>query len=188
MISVNHISNPRNMDSVGMIMDDLIVEIINNEICVHGPSVMKGYYNDSEATDNAFVEKDNKLFYKTGDEGYVKDGFVFYQGRISENYKLSNGKFVNVNEVENIIKKYVSDTFMVYGSNKNYNIIIVESNSNITNNTLNKINHDLDGYLHIKKILRLKEGDLQKHLTPKMSLKRREVERTFEKEIEKMYL
>ena len=29
MISVNHISNPRNMESVGMIMDDLIVEIIN---------------------------------------------------------------------------------------------------------------------------------------------------------------
>ena len=77
---------------------------------------------------------------------------------------------------------------MIYGSNKNYNIIIVEGNSNITNDTLNNINHDLDGYLHIKKILRLKEGDLQNHLTPKMSLKRREVERTFEKEIEKMYL
>ena len=188
MISVNHISNPRNIESVGMIMDDLIVEIINNEICVHGPSVMKGYYNNIEATNNAFVEKDNKLFYKTGDEGYVKDGFIFYQGRISENYKLSNGKFVNVNEVENIIKKYVSDTFMIYGSNKNYNIIIVEGNSTITNNTLNNINHDLDGYLHVKKILRLKEGDLQKHLTPKMSLKRKDVESMFEKEIEKMYL
>ena len=56
------------------------------------------------------------------------------------------------------------------------------------NNTLNNINHDLDGYLHVKKILRLKDGDLQKHLTPKMSLKRKDVESMFEKKIEKIYL
>lgn len=187
MVSVNHMKEPRHIDSVGKIMDDMIVKIIDNEICVHGPSVMKGYYNDPKATNNVFVEKDNKLFYRTGDEGYVEDGFVFYKGRISENYKLSNGKFVNVNEVENIIKQTLSETFMIYGSNKDHNILIVENNSKVNSSMIDKINANLDSYLRIKDILRLKEGSLQKHLTPKMSLKRKDVEREFKEDINTIF-
>ena len=148
---------------------------------------MKGYYNDPKATNNVFVEKDNKLFYRTGDEGYVEDGFVFYKGRISENYKLSNGKFVNVNEVENIIKQTLSETFMIYGSNKDHNILIVENNSKVNSSMIDKINANLDSYLRIKNILRLKEGSLQKHLTPKMSLKRKDVEREFKEDINTIF-
>ena len=187
MVSVNHMYNPRNTDSVGQILDNVVVEIINNEICVSGPSVMKGYWNNIKATDEVIIPYKDRYFYKTGDEGEIKEGFLYYKGRISENYKLSNGKFVNVDEVENIIKQYISQSFIVYGNSKDYNIIICEEKCKITEKLLKKINSSLDSYLRIKKILYLNNGTFQEFMTPKMSIKRKEIEKTYEKDIENMY-
>ena len=186
MVSVNHIYEPRNTDSVGKILDDLVVKVIDDEICVAGPSIMKGYYNDDNATKRAFIEKDGYSFYRTGDEGYVENGFLFYQGRISENYKLNNGKFVNVGDVENIVKQHFNEPCMVYGNSKYYNILITEKHVN--NETMQRINNDLDSYLHIKKVLVLEKGTFQKHLTPKMSLKRKDVEAQYYEKIKEIYL
>ena len=163
-----------------------MVKIIDDEICVAGPSVMKGYYRNEEATTNAFIRKENTLFYKTGDQGYVEDGFLFYSGRISENYKLSNGKFVNVGTVENVVKKYSNEPVMLYGSNKDYNILIVEEKSKI-DTFISCINAELDSYLRIKKVLRVPDDTFHKHLTPKMSLKRKEVEENYKKDIDEIY-
>ena len=186
MISVNHIIEPRNEDSVGKILDDLVVKIISNEICIAGPSVMKGYYNNNVATSKVFFKKDDMLFYRTGDEGYVKNGFLFYKGRMSENYKLSNGKFVNVGDVENTVKHFFNEPCMVYGNNQNYNILITEKI--VSSETLQRINESLDSYLQIKKVLVLEEGSFQKHLTPKMSLKRKEMETQYHEKIKEFYL
>lgn len=185
MISVNHTKSPRNIDSVGKILDDLVVKIIDQEICVAGPSIMKGYYNNEKATNRAFIEKDGQQFYRTGDEGYVEDGFLFYKGRMSENFKLSNGKFVNVGDVENVVKKFYNEPCMVYGNSKDYNILITEKY--VDNEVLQKINKQLDSYLQIKKVLVLEEGSFQKHLTPKMSLKRKEVESKYYEKIKQLY-
>ena len=188
MVSVNHIEHPRNINSIGKIMDNVIVKIIDDEICVSGPNVMTGYWNNPEATKNALIKLDNKIFYKTGDKGEIDcDGFLYYKGRINENYKLSNGKFVNVNDIENCIKKFTTYNFIVYGNNKDYNIIITEEESNLDKIDISEINKDLDTYLHIKKILKLPNGSFQEFLTPKMSIKRRALEKAYEKEIEKMY-
>lgn len=187
MVSVNHINSPRDVNSIGKVMDNLIIKIVNNEICVSGPSIMKGYWNNKEATDEVFFTENNNIFYKTGDEGYLKDGFLYYTGRIKENYKLLNGKFVNVNENENIIKKYTSTPFMIYGDNKDYNIMLIEKSSNINESLLKKINNELDSYLKIKKIMYIKEGTFQKFMTPKMSLKRKEIEKHLKNEINKVY-
>ena len=187
MVSVNHINSPRDVKSIGKVMDNLIIKIVNNEICVSGPSIMKGYWNNKEATDEVFFTENNNIFYKTGDEGYLKDGFLYYTGRIKENYKLLNGKFVNVNENENIIKKYTSTPFMIYGDNKDYNIMLIEKSSNINESLLKKINNELDSYLKIKKIMYIKEGTFQKFMTPKMSLKRKEIEKHLKNEINKVY-
>lgn len=186
MISVNHTVSPRNIDSVGKILDDLVVKIIDQEICVAGPSIMKGYYNNEKATNRAFIEKDGQQFYRTGDEGYVEDGFLFYKGRMSENFKLSNGKFVNVGDVENVVKQFYNESCMIYGNNKDYNILITEKDVN--NEVLQKINKQLDSYLQIKKVLILEEGSFQKHLTPKMSLKRKEIESKYYEKIKDAYL
>lgn len=177
MVSANHLNFPnRNEKSIGKIMDNLDVRIneINSEILVSGPSVMKGYWKNERATLGAIKMIGNKPFYKTGDSGYIKDNFLFYKGRISENYKLSNGKFVNLNHVENIIKKYVKNQFIVFGDNKPYNIIICEKSSKqeiICN--LDLINKELEKYLKIQKIMDINDDTFSKYFTPKLSLKRK---------------
>uniref|UniRef100_A0A6C0AVR6 AMP-dependent synthetase/ligase domain-containing protein n=1 Tax=viral metagenome TaxID=1070528 RepID=A0A6C0AVR6_9ZZZZ len=169
MISVNHYSHPRNIYSIGKILDNIEVHIENGEILVSGPNIMKGYWNNLEKTNEVLINRNNKLWYKTGDSGYLRKGFLYYNGRIGDNYKLSNGKFVNVNEIESKIKRYIPTNFIVYGEGMDSSILIVEKPFN--NSTLNIINKKLDKHLHISDVIHV--DDFSKYLTPKMSIKRK---------------
>ena len=53
------------------------------EICIHGPTIMMGYYNNPAETDHVIREHSDGLkWVHTGDLGYVdEDGFVFLSGR-----------------------------------------------------------------------------------------------------------
>ena len=170
IISLNHSEKPRNIDSIGKILDNVEVKIIDDEICVNGPNLMSGYWNNLDETKKVLFEYNNKTWYKTGDSGYIKDDFLFYTGRISENYKLSNGKFVNVSELESKIKKYISGNFIVYGDNYDYNILITDSDKKPE---LNIINSNIENYLQIKTIILINKNVMEKFLTPKMSIKRK---------------
>lgn len=54
------------------------------EICMTGPSMMKGYFNNPEET--AYVMRlhdDGKVWIHSGDIGYIdEDGFIFIKGRV----------------------------------------------------------------------------------------------------------
>jgi fatty-acyl-CoA synthase len=53
------------------------------EIVVHGPQVMQGYWNQPQATAEAFVEIDGKRFLRTGDLAYVdEEGYFFFVDRL----------------------------------------------------------------------------------------------------------
>jgi fatty-acyl-CoA synthase len=53
------------------------------EIIVHGPQVMQGYWNQPQATAEAFVEIDGKRFLRTGDLAYVdEEGYYFFVDRL----------------------------------------------------------------------------------------------------------
>jgi fatty-acyl-CoA synthase len=53
------------------------------EIVVHGPQVMLGYWNQPQATAEAFVEIDGKRFLRTGDLAYVdEEGYFFFVDRL----------------------------------------------------------------------------------------------------------
>lgn len=67
------------------------------EIAISGPMVMKGYYKNPAATEQAL--RDNCFF--SGDLGYIdRDGYLFITGRIKEVIVLGSGKNIYPEEVE----------------------------------------------------------------------------------------
>lgn len=73
------------------------------EICVKGPNVMLGYYNNPEATAEVF-DKDG--FFHTGDYGKLDDeGWIYITGRKKNIIILSNGKNVYPEEIEADLQK-----------------------------------------------------------------------------------
>ncbi len=73
------------------------------EICVKGPNVMLGYYNNPEATAEVF-DKDG--FFHTGDYGRLDDeGWIYITGRKKNLIILSNGKNVYPEEIEADLQK-----------------------------------------------------------------------------------
>ncbi|MDB4974699.1 MAG: Long-chain-fatty-acid--CoA ligase [Myxococcaceae bacterium] len=96
----------------------------DGEIVVYGPNVTRSYHNLPEDTAQALT-RDGGL--RTGDLGYIdKDGFLYVTGRIKEQYKLENGRYVVPTplEVELRSSKYIRSA-MVYGDGRPYNIALV---------------------------------------------------------------
>lgn len=97
------------------------------EIIVYGHNVMQGYYGLDEENAKVFVEKDGKRGFRTGDMGYIdSDGFLFITGRIKEQYKLLNGKYVVPTPLEEKLKlsPYIANV-MIHGANQNFNAAVI---------------------------------------------------------------
>jgi long-subunit acyl-CoA synthetase (AMP-forming) len=175
VVAVNHNIKPRDINSVGKILDNVEVKIHNDEILVSGPTVMAGYWGNLAATNKALVQMDNKIWYKTGDSGYVcEDNFLYYTGRMSDNYKLSNGKFVDVHVVETEVRKYVPEgNFIVWGNGLDFNVLITDVH--VSKNTLHNINEGLDTFMKIKKIITTDTQQFESAMTQKLSIKRQQL-------------
>ena len=181
MISVNHFQSPRNTASIGKPLDDVLVEIVDGEIQVAGPNVMLGYWNQKEETNKVLEQRNGHIWYKTGDQGTLKDGYLYYEGRMNENYKLSNGKFVHVQDVETVVKSFVSGNIVVFGENQSHNELI--STEPVSNDTLEKINAALDSHVRIQRVYTIPAETWAPFLTPKMSIKRKPLIEYVEKHI-----
>ncbi len=73
------------------------------EICVKGPNVMMGYYEEPEAT-AAVIDSDG--FFHTGDYGKLDDeGWLYITGRKKNLIIFSNGKNVYPEEIETEISR-----------------------------------------------------------------------------------
>jgi long-chain acyl-CoA synthetase len=96
----------------------------DGEIIVYGPMVMKGYWNKPE--DTAAVMTPDGGF-RTGDRGRLdEDGFLLITGRIKEQFKLLNGKYVFPASIEEDIKLIpLVANAMIYGEGKDYNVCLV---------------------------------------------------------------
>jgi fatty-acyl-CoA synthase len=69
------------------------------EICVRGPGVFAGYYNDPEAT----AQATRFGWFHTGDLGHMNEqGFVYITGRASDMY-ISGGSNVYPREIEEVL-------------------------------------------------------------------------------------
>ncbi len=99
-------SNP---DSMGMIYPEQQYKVVDGELRIKGDNLMNGYWDDEEATSDAF---DEDGWLKTGDLVKVDDnGYIYIVGRIKNLIILPNGENISPEELEEIFYKseYVKD-------------------------------------------------------------------------------
>jgi len=170
--------------SVGTPLDCCEIKVINadeegvGEICVKGTNVMVGYYNDPEATAEAF---DGEWF-KTGDFGRIdEDGFLFMIGRKKNLICLSNGKNVSPEELEDKLSRidYVKEVLVYEEKGK----IVAEFflNEEDYPNAKSRINGDVNEFNRnmplFKNIGKVKVRDVEFPKTTTMKIARKEFQK-----------
>jgi len=129
VITINRTEKGRvKLGSVGLPVEGVEVKIADDgEILCKGPNVMLGYYNDPGLTESVF---DGEGWFHTGDIGHIdKDGFLMVTDRKKEIFKLSNGKFIAPQIIENVFKEsQIIDQIMVIGEHEKFASALISPN------------------------------------------------------------
>lgn len=218
----------RTVGSVGRPLGGVSVYIIDKqgnpvgpgqegEICCVGPNVMKGYYNNQKATDEVIsIAPDGKSrMFHTGDMGKMDtEGWVCVTGRIKEQYKLENGKYVVPAPIESAIgmSRFISQV-VVCGANRPHNVALLVPEWPVVRKELgiedDITDDELANEMAVKELIdneiidsctKLKKFEIPKEwafvapftaannmLTPKMSVRRHKVMDAYEELISWMY-
>ncbi|MBK9390868.1 MAG: long-chain fatty acid--CoA ligase [Bacteroidetes bacterium] len=116
------------LGSVGYVIEGVEVKIADDgEILCKGPDVMLGYHNDPELTASVF---DSDGWFHTGDIGYLEEGkFLMVTDRKKEIFKLSNGKYIAPQLIENIFRESnIIDQIMVVGEHEKFASALISPN------------------------------------------------------------
>ena len=78
------------------------------EVCITGPTMMKGYYNNKEETDHVMRKHaDGQIWVHSGDIGSIdEDGFVYIQGRVKRMITRFDGHKVFPITIESFIGEH----------------------------------------------------------------------------------
>jgi long-chain acyl-CoA synthetase len=206
------------VDQVEVVIDNSLVEpdAKDGEIIVYGPIVMQGYHNKPEATKAVMTDDGG---FRTGDRGRMdEEGYLYITGRIKEQFKLENGKYVFPAEIEEDLKllPFVENA-MIFGEGKPHILCLIYPNTDYVQELMkeNGIKGDIKhinenpeierllsdqinsalrgkfgGYEIPKKFIYLEEDFTLENgmLTQTMKLKRRVVVDRYKGEIEDKYL
>lgn len=200
--------------TVGQPIRGLECKLENNEICIKGQNVFKGYFKAD--TDTKAVMRDGWLH--TGDTGTIdEDGYLTIDGRIKHIIITSGGKNISPEYLENIINfsKYIMDTVVIGDRRKYLTALIVLDEENIVKyaqdnripfttyasltqhpnifklieKEVEKANKKVSHVETIKKfrILDKKLRDEDEELTPTLKVKRTRIIERYKDLIESMY-
>lgn len=108
-----------NSDSIGITVPDIEAKVVeigtqnevpngeDGELCICGPTVMKGYYNNEAETAKALqIHSDGKIWLHTGDMVSKDDnGYFYFKQRISR-MAISAGYNIYVTQMEKVIAEF----------------------------------------------------------------------------------
>lgn len=204
------------LGTVGPVLKDVQVLIADDgEILIKGPNVMMGYYKNPQQTAEV-IDPDG--WFHTGDIGVLIDNtYLKITDRKKEIFKLSSGKYVAPQPIENKLKesKLIAQA-MVVGENQKYAAALIvphfdnlkrwaashgikEQNiSELIKNpkviaeyqkVIQHVNHRIGKTEHIGKMgLIDKEWTPQSgELSPTLKLKRKLINETYKAEIERLF-
>jgi len=185
------------------------------EILIKGPNVMQGYHNLPEKTEE--VMREDGAF-RSGDLGRIDDdGFLYITGRIKEQYKLENGKYVVPAPLEEQLKLsgYINQA-LVFGDNKLHNVALFVPDVDALTAWASSegLSGELTDWLATEEVRSLYQGELDRYqqdvfkgfekiknfrfieeefstdndmLTPTMKLKRRNVIKAYQSLLDGLY-
>ena len=189
VIAVNT-KKDRRIGTVGKKLDNIEAKIVDEELWVRGPIVMKGYYNKPEKTAEVITEDG---WFKTGDLASIDDeGYITIRGRRNSMIVLSNGKNIDPEKLENKVieksKKLIKE-LGVFGHNDKLVAIIVpdllecrkQGITNIKayiknivedyNLTVHNYEKILDYKLYEEELPKTRVGKLRRFMLPELYLK-----------------
>lgn len=185
------------------------------EILAKGPNIMKGYWNDPQATKTA-IDEDGWLY--TGDIGmWTEKGHIKITDRKKNLFISSGGKNIAPQPIESLLQqsKYIEHV-VLFGDSREYNTALISPNFEQLRDLAEEFEIEFDNedeliankkiVHHIKHEIDYYQKDLAKYervrrfqllskpfsvdsgeLSPKMSIKRHVVERKYSDLIENMY-
>ncbi len=156
VIAVNRLApSPQVMiGTVGPIIEGVDVKIADDgEILVKGPNVMQGYYKEPKLTSEV-IDKDG--WFHTGDVGMIVNNvFLKITDRKKEIFKLSSGKYIAPQPIENMLKESeFIEQAIVIGENEKFASAIIQPNF-----------YYLHSWCAFRKIHFIDNSDLIKHPT-----------------------
>ncbi len=207
--------------TVGIPIPSVQVKIVDQnengegEICVKGPNVMLGYYNNKALT-NEKIDADGWFY--TGDVGkFVDKRFLTITDRKKNIYKTTSGQYVAPQVIENLLRaEDMIDQAMIIGFNRPFLTALIIPNFPLLENwcaennvhwtgpqfmvlhpkvvkffdqIIEDVNAHLKRHEFIKKTYLLHEewSVTTGEYTPTLKLKRKDIAEKFKKEIEGMY-
>ncbi|MBI4548448.1 MAG: long-chain fatty acid--CoA ligase [Ignavibacteriae bacterium] len=216
VISVNRLDDYK-FGTVGKPIPGVEVRIAEDgEILARGPNVMKGYWNNQQATDE-IIDKEGWLH--TGDIGmFDHDGFLVITDRKKHLFVSSGGKNIAPQPIENLFLqcKYI-DQFVLIGDGRMYCTALIvpdfdmlkeyAESEHISYNgseeqllsmpeinkffeeEIGRIQKDLSQYERVRKFTLLgKPLTIENgEITPTLKVRRKVVEEKFKSIIDKMY-
>lgn len=211
VISTNY-PGANKVGSSGKPMPTAEVKIMDNELLVKGPSLMKGYLNNEELTKKTI---DINGWLHTGDVASIdEDGYIYIQSRKKDIFKTSTGEYVNAIPIEQEVSKnkYIEFAVLISNNrkyttallfvdheyfdkyNKVNNLSIEEyynqpSIQKSIQNHIDKLNRKVNKWEKIIKYkLITKSATIEGgELTPSMKVCREAIENKYKEEIQSMY-
>lgn len=129
------------------IVDDegnICPDYVPGKIQIGGKGLAKGYYNNTELTNERFIYEGKTRWYETGDIGqYWDNGCIEYLGRNDDQVKL-RGFRIELGEIEHNLLKYPgimeASVGLIPGKEKEYlgAIIVPDSNARIDYENINE--------------------------------------------------
>jgi long-chain acyl-CoA synthetase len=138
--------------SVGPVIKNIEVKIDDDgEILMKGPSQMLGYYKSPEQTAEAI---DAEGWFHTGDIGKFEKGkFLVITDRKKEMFKLSNGKYIAPQVIENRIKEsFFVEQAMVVGENEKFVSAIISPNFSFLHDWCSRYKIHFDNNMEVVRI------------------------------------
>jgi long-chain acyl-CoA synthetase len=190
VISVNRLEG-NVPESVGMPLDNVEVRIAaDGELLARGPSVMKGYWNNPEASAKSL---DREGWLHTGDLAEIRDGRVTIRGRLKDVLVLSNGEKLPPQDVElAVLGDATFEQGVLIGEGRPFLTLVAVTQETDEKRLIQRANDRLKAfprYIRVRRVVATRELWTVENglLTPTLKVKRERVQKKFSAEIERAY-